>query len=172
MDLSDPLQVAVEVTTVKGTLALLQQQVSIGLTNLSSQMAAIQAEQHASTKVIAEVARQQQAMETQSEGLSRAFIAIERVADEFARWREPHELANRNVADRMTTFQGVLIGFGLLAATVVGLAALSVQQGFRRADENLAAYVIRSAEYRTTIDRRLDHLEAQRNEPLEARRQK
>lgn len=131
-NLGDPLQMAVEVTQIKGTLALMQREVSSGMQTVSSQLAALQGEMRDLGKVTGEVSKQQQAMESHSEGLARAFAEITRLANDNATWRERHERENRDVADKVTTFRGVLLGFGLLAMLTVSMAVWAVNDGFHR----------------------------------------
>lgn len=168
-NLSDPLQVAVEVTEVKGTLAMLQSQVSTGMGNVSTQLAALQGDVRELSKVTSEVARHQQAMEAHSEGLNRAFVSIERLANEFSGWRKEHEEDNCVVADRVTTFKGVLIGFGLLGSLVVGMATWGVMSVIERADENLAAYQRSQQAEMLRLQTQLERAQAELRELREAR---
>lgn len=168
-NLGDPLQVAVEVTEVKGTLAMLQSQVSSGIGNVASQLAALHGEVRELGKVTAEVARHQQAMEAHSEGLNRAFVSIERLANEFSGWRKDHEEENSFVADRVTTFKGVLIGFGLLGSLVVGMATWGVMSVIERADQNLAVYQRSQQAEMQRVHTQLERAQAELQELRESR---
>lgn len=168
-DLSDPMQMAVKVTAVEGTLALLQQQVSAGLGNVSSQLSSLQGELREVSKVTSEVARHQQAMESHSEGLNRAFGAIERYANEFAGWRERHESENKGVSNSVTTFRGVLIGFGVLASLVVAGVVWVVSEGFQREAEERAKLEAKHDIDVSKLERRTDVLGADVRELRETR---
>ena len=137
-DLSDPLQVAVEITEIKGSLGLMKEQISTGLGNLSKAIDSLQSEQRQNTKIMLEVSRHQQAMEATSEGLSRAFKAIEKLASEFSGWRIAHEKKNDETEDHVTAFRGSLRGIGwtiglitVLGGAVVSLALYSYRNDLR-----------------------------------------
>lgn len=115
-DLSDPLSVAVEITAIKGSLKLLQEQISTGLRNIVKTIDAIQLEQRQTTSIMNEVSRHQQSMEATSQGLNRAFLAIERLTSEFSGWRQAHEEANDETSEAVTGFKGALKGLGVAMA--------------------------------------------------------
>lgn len=137
IDMADPLQVAVKVTSIEGSLAVLTQQVSTGLGNLSSQVAAVQAEQRDQGKSLRDVAVTQRDMQGHSEGLERLARSMDRYSAEFASWRDKHEAENKGVAERVTTFKGVIIGFGILATVLASAMGYIVRTGFQRMDENI-----------------------------------
>ncbi len=168
-DLSDPLQVAVEVTQIKGSLALLTQHVSTGISNMSSQLASVQAEQRDQGKALREVATAQHDMQNHSDGLERLAKAIEHHGTEFSSWRKDHEFENKCVSDRVTSFKGVLVGFGVLASLLSGAVVYIVQQGFTRSDERLAAHIDRSTEEKAAVERRALAMEVEIRELKEMR---
>lgn len=159
VNLSDPLQVAVKVTSIEGSLAVLTQQVSTGLGNLSSQLAAVQAEQRDQSKSLREVAITQHDMQAHSEGLERLSRAIDRNSGEFAAWREKHEGENTKVSERVTTFKGVMVGFGLLATLLAGAMVYIVQSGFQRQDEKLTGHAQSEVESRSALTTRITRTE-------------
>lgn len=154
-NLGDPLQVAVKVTSIEGQLAMLQQQVSTGLTNVSSQLSALQGEQRDMGKSLREVAITQHDMQAHSEGLERLARAIDRNSAEFASWREKHEGENRGVSDRVTTFRGMMIGFGIVATLLASAVIYNVQSGFNRQDERFNDHVKTGADTRATLEQRI-----------------
>lgn len=154
-NLGDPLQVAVKVTAIEGQLAMLQQQVSGGLTNVSTQLAALQGEQRDMSKSLREVAITQHDMQAHSEGLERLARAIDRNSAEFSAWREKHEGENTKVSERVTTFKGMMVGFGIIASVLAAAMVYIVQSGFERQDENLRSHIQTGADSKNELIMRI-----------------
>lgn len=163
VDLSDPLQVAVKVTAIEGTLAMLQQQVSSGLTNVSSQLSAQQGELRDMGKSLREVADTQHEIQNQSEALERLARAIDRNSAEFAAWRDKHEVANQSVADKVTAARGALWVVSLVVLAVGALAGAYINAEFanvRRETEAKEVGLRREAQAaEARVGRELDALE-------------
>lgn len=162
-DLSDPLQVAVEVTEIKGSLALMKEQLSTGLGSLSKAIDSLQNEQRQTTKIMIEVSRHQQAMEATSEGLSRAFNAIEKLANEFSGWRTAHEKKNDETDDHVTAFRGSLRGVGwtiglitLLGGAVISLALYSYRNDLRSVSDSVTRLETKHDKDVSTINARIE----------------
>jgi hypothetical protein len=161
-NLADPLQVAVEVTELKGTMAMFQQQLSTGLNNNTSMLGSLQAEVRELSKVTGQVATLLAAMESHSAGLGRAFDAINAGASSLNAWREKHEAENRQTADQVTTWRGVVLGIGLFGALLLSAAIYIVQKGFADAAidrDRIESHVDSLAR---DADARLDALELRR----------
>ena len=129
-NLADPLQVAVEVTELKGTMAMFQQQLSTGLNNNTSMLGSLQSEVRELSKVTGQVATLLSAMESHSAGLGRAFDAINAGAASLNAWREKHEAENTITAEQVTTWRGIVLGMGLFGAMLLSAAIYIVQKGF------------------------------------------
>jgi hypothetical protein len=163
-DMSDPLQLAVEVTEVKGTLAVLTQQVSTGLGNVSSQIASVQAEQRDQGRALQEVLTAQHDMQSHSEGLERLARAIDRNSAEFAAWREKHEGDNARVSDRVTSHStGIKVSWALFMV-IAGLVAAYSELRFRRADEMLAQHIQFGTEVRGNMQDRMNQMDSDRQQ--------
>lgn len=161
IDLRDPTAVAVEVTAVKGQMALLAQQVSSGLSNVSSQLSALQGEVRDQGKTLKCVESGQHDMQSHSKGLDRLALAIERNSAEFGGWRDRHEADNKGVSDRVTTFRGVLIGVVAVIAVAAGAIAMNQEIRFKRADERLDVHIATVAEGKAIIERRMDRADTE-----------
>lgn len=156
VDLSDPLQVAVKVTAIEGTLAMLQQQVSTGLTNVSSQLSALQGEQRDMGKSLREVADTQHEIQNQSEALERLARAIDRNSAEFAAWRDKHEVANQGVADKVTAARGALWVVSLVVLAVGALAGAYVNAEFANVRRESDAKEVRLGRDVDALEKRVD----------------
>lgn len=161
VDLRDPTVVAVEVTSIKGQMALLGQQVSQGLSNVSSQLSALQGDVREIERTVEKVATQQHELQTHSEGLQRAFTAIERLASRFDHWVEVHETENQLVADKVTGHSTgvrlVWIGLGVVAT----LAWAYVESRLGRIGDRLTDHITSGADAKAGIERRLDRAESE-----------
>lgn len=129
-DLSDPMQVAVKVTAVEGALALLGQQVSQGLASVQSQLSALQGDTRDNTRQLAALAQAQAEFQAHSGGLDRLAAAIEKSTAENLKWREKHEMENREVADSVTSARGVTRFIAWVGVFIVGLVVFTVQMQF------------------------------------------
>lgn len=161
MDLRDPTVVAVEVTSIKGQMALLGQQVSQGLSNVSSQLAALQGDVREIERTVEKVATQQHELQTHSEGLQRAFTAIERVSTRMDHWIEVHENENQVIADKVTGHStGVrLVWLGLCAMSALAWAYVESRLG--RIGDRLTDHITSGTEAKAGIERRLDRAESE-----------
>lgn len=137
-DFTNPAEVAVEVTEVRGQLALLSQQVSAGLSNVSSQLSALQGEHRETQKEIRDVSSQLHGMREQSTGLARLAQSIADQTAENVAWRKTHEVENRDVADRVTLWRGILIGVVFLGGLLTTAGIYFVQDGFSRSAQERA----------------------------------
>lgn len=136
----------VKVAALEQSLSHIQHQ----LTMMSDQLKAL-------TTLQNELIRQQTTMDTHRGEIERATRAIERHVDEFSKWREAHEAENRAVADRVTAFRGVLIGFGLMATLLSGTVVAIAKQ-----------WVDGAAVERARIERQLQHIESELDARLDA----
>lgn len=169
-DLRDPQGVAEELIEHRGYLTLLQREVSTSSQNLASAVAAVQADVRHMGDKLADVARLQHEQVTHSEGLGRAFQAIERLANDFAGWRREHEAENDETAKRVTTFGGFLRGLTVLAVLLMAAVLWNYNQGREqeareraileaRIDRNAAELGARIDRAAADADARLDALE-------------
>lgn len=151
-DLRDPTVVAVEVTTIKGDVALLASQVSTGLGNVVSQLAALQGEFREQGRLLRSVESAQHDMQAHSTAVERLAGSIDRSTAENLSWRKAHEADNKTVGDRVTVFKGAMIGFGLLGATVMTIAGLWINAEFAniRRESNDKAMFLAEARGRIT----------------------
>lgn len=147
-DLTDPTQLAVEVTEVKGTLALLQQQVSGGLSNVSSQLASVQGDMRDMGKQLGALALAQADFTSHSSGLDRLAKAIEKSTVENSEWRKAHELTNQQTADKVTAFDGAIRALRWMVGIVVTLAVFGT-----------GVYLTAATNWRSGIEGRIDRLE-------------
>lgn len=131
-DLLDPTTVAVEITAIKGQMALLNQQVSQALSNVGSTLTAMQGDLREVQKDVREVMSQQHALADHSTGLERLGAAIEKFTHENEAWRRSHEGENRGVADRVTFWRGAVFVLTLLGGVVSTAVVYIVQDGFAR----------------------------------------
>lgn len=138
----------VKVVALEQSLSHIQQQ----LTMMSDQLKAL-------TTLQNELIRQQTTMDTHRGEIERATRAIERHVAEFSKWREAHEIENRAVADRVTTFRGVLLGFGVLATLLTGMVVATAKQWVDSAAVERARIERTIEQLRSEHDARLDVLE-------------
>jgi hypothetical protein len=135
-DLSDPLQVAVKITRMEGTLALLSQQVSQGLGNVTNQLGAMQGEMRDTNRKVGELAHAQHEFTSHSDGLNRLGKSIEDHVHEFREWRKAHETDNRGVSDHVTGFRGALKLVAWAGVFVIALVVFTVQLQFDAASRD------------------------------------
>jgi len=164
VDLSDPLQVAVKVTSVEGSLALLSQQVSQGLGNLQSQLSAMQGDMRAATDKLADLAATQHEIQAHSTGLDRLAKAIEESTKENMEWRRVHEEKNSRVADSVTTARGAMWALGIAGGLVIGLVVFTVQMQFTSATQDRQRIEKAHNTDIDRIERRIDKADAEREE--------
>lgn len=160
LDMSDPLQVAVKVTTVEGALALLAQQVSQGLGNVQSQLSALQADSRDNGKQIAAIVSSQHEVQAHSQGLERLSAAIERSTEENVQWRRTHEAENRGVADAVTTAKGALKLIAWSGVFIIGLVVFTVQMQFESAGRDRLRIEASHATDVQRLERRADKIES------------
>ena len=151
-DLRDPTVVAVEVTSIKGQMALLGQQVQQAMQNVSSQLAALQGDVRDIERTVEKVATQQHELQTHSDGLARAFAAIERLSGRMDHWIDVHESENKGVSDKVnshaTGVRVVWVVFGIVAT----LAAALMQAKFDAVTGKIDQHVIDSQEARHRVE--------------------
>jgi hypothetical protein len=131
-DFANPAEVAVEVTEIKGQVALLAQQVSTGLSNVSSQLGSLQGDVRDVQKGLQLVANQQHDIQAHSTGLDRLAKAIEAHVAASQEWQRTHVAENQAVADQVKGWRGMVIGFGIAASLLSAAAIYIVQDGFAR----------------------------------------
>lgn len=158
--MSDPLQVAVKVTTFEGALALLAQQVSQGLGNVQSQLSALQADSRDHGKQMAQVVSSQHEVQAHSQGLDRLSAAIERSTEENIQWRRTHEAENRGVSDAVTSAKGAVKLIAWSGVFIVGLVVFTVQMQFDSAAKDRQRIEAAHATDAQRQDRRADKIEA------------
>ena len=132
-DLSDPLQMAVKVTRIEGTLALMQQQATQGMGNMTNALASLQAELRELTHRLSDVASGQHEFATQSSALQQLSRSIDAHVRDYSEWRKVHESDNRAVADHVTAARGALKLVAWSGVFVIGLLVFTVQMQFNAA---------------------------------------
>lgn len=152
-DLLDPAVVAIEVTTVKGELALLSSRLTTGLDNVSSSLAALQTEFREHGRLLKSVETSQHDLQQHSQGLERVGNALERHIVESFDYRKTHESANQRVADQVNRFSGIVAGFGLLGAVVVTVAILWINAEFGNIRREASDQTARNSDARASIVR-------------------
>lgn len=142
-DLSDPTQLAVEVSELRGAFALLQSQCNGAIQNLTGSVQAVQAELRNLGNKVEEVTRLQVHTEQHSEGLERAFAAIQNLADmtretfekdrasvegyrtrrerEEGQWRAEHVKENQETRDKVMRFSGAAVVISGVATMLVAV---------------------------------------------------
>lgn len=154
-DLSDPLQVAVKITRIEGAVALLGQQVSQGLGNVTSQLSAMQGEMRDTNRKVGDLAHAQH----ESTALG---TAIGEHVHEFREWRKAHETDNRGVSDHVTGFRSALKLLAWGMAFLVALVVFTVQLQFDAASRDRLRIESTHASDMLRVEKTLDHL---RNPP-------
>ena len=135
-DLSDPLQMAVKVTRIEGTLALMQQQATQGMGNMTNALASLQAELRELTHRLTDVASAQHDFAAQSAGLQQISRSIDAHIRDYGEWRKVHESENRAVADHVTAARGALKLVAWSGVFVIGLLVFTVQMQFNGAQRD------------------------------------
>ena len=72
-----------------------------------------------------------------SEGLSRAFAALEKLSTRLDGWIDKHEAENRSVADTVTDFKGRFRGVWMAGGLVVALGSTLVALAWGQVNEKL-----------------------------------
>ena len=124
---ADPIQMAMEVTALKG-------QVQSGFNGINATLERLEKDQREVRQTMVDLVRHQATMESHSEGLGRAFKAIENHTSEFAKWRISHEAENDAVSERVVMFKGSLKGAAVLVGVIVmlcGALVSSIIYGYR-----------------------------------------
>lgn len=148
-DFNDPMQVAVRLMEIERDGRLIGQQVTLGMRQMTEQQASTQGDIREIERVVREIQSAQHEIKSHSSGLERLAASIDKhVTQQEKRW-EKHEAENAIVASQVTMWRGVVIGFGVLAALLVGGTVYWIQDGFNSA-----------AKERVRIDARLERLEA------------
>ena len=111
-------------------MQLLSSQVSQGMGNVSTQLAALQGESREITKRVGDLQIAQHQFTEHSSGLERLAESIDRHVQEFAEWRKGHEAENRAVSDHVTGFRGGIRALWTVGTLVIGLVVFTVQSQF------------------------------------------
>jgi len=137
-DPGNAAELAVALTQLRADQTILQREVASSIQNLTSATDAMQAElRHVGAK-LETVAHLQEKQVTHSEGLDRAFKAIEKLANSFEGWRERHEGENKVTSDCVTEFRGQIRGAWLAGGLVVMLASTLSTVAWNRINERFA----------------------------------
>jgi vacuolar-type H+-ATPase subunit I/STV1 len=148
-DFSDPMHVAVRVMELERDTRLVEQSVSLGMKTVFDQLASVQGDLRDLDRSVHGIAAQAHEIQSHSTGLDRLAKSIEKhVEQQELRWSK-HEEENQRVADRVTLWRGVVIGFGILAALLVTGTGFFIKSQFDDATQA-----------RVRIDSRLDRLES------------
>ena len=162
VDMSHPANVAAVAMRAENAVQLLQSQVKSSMDNVVSRLDAMHADNRDNAKIVGALVTSIHDLQGNSVGLNRVSALIERyhsegmettqrlTAENETRWAK-HEEANRCVADRVTTFRGVLIGFGVLIAMLVAAVTYNLEARFGATDERVRH------EARLTTDRIESH---------------
>ena len=164
VDLSDPMQVAVKVTTIEGALALLSQQVSQGLGNVTSQLSALQGDMRDNAKQLAALSSAQHEFSAHSTGLERLAEAIENSTKENMEWRRRHETENNDVSSAVQQAKGALWLLAFAGMAVVGLVVFTVQSQFEAATRDRQRIEKAHDIDVARIEKRMDLADADRKE--------
>jgi hypothetical protein len=130
LDLRDPVNVAVKVTGLEGQVALMQQALSTGLSNVTSTLSAVQGEQQDLRREMARILESLHALKEHGSGLERLAQQIKDAGDGFNDWRREHEKDNQAVLERVNVWRGVIIGVCILAGSLAASVIYIVQDGF------------------------------------------
>jgi chromosome segregation ATPase len=134
----DPAELAIGLAQVRADQTILQREVATNVQNLTSTLHSVQAELRHVGEQLTDVARLQQQQVNHSEGLDRAFKAIEKLANSFDSWRERHEGENKVTSDCVTEFRGQIRGAWLAGGLVVMLASTLSTVAWNRINERFA----------------------------------
>lgn len=126
LDPSDPTSLALAMTRLQGDHTILQREVATNIQNLTACITALQADSRHLSEQLADVVRLQQQQVSHSEGLDRAFKAIEKLTTRIETWIEKHEGENRTTADCVTRFQGGLSATRWAAGILWGLLVIGI----------------------------------------------
>ena len=162
VDLSDPMQVAVKVTTIEGALALLSQQVSQGLGNVTSQLSALQGDMRENAKTLAALNAAQHEFQAHSSGLERLAESIEKATVENMQWRRAHETDNRGVSDSVAAAKGALKLIAWSGVFVIGLVVFTVQLQFNAATTDRQRLAAAHDVDVARIEKRMEAIERER----------
>lgn len=135
----DPVQVALEVTQLRGEQASLTQQLNTAISTMGGSLQALQGDfrelRDGQTQIVSKLHQ----LSDHSSGLERLGKAIEDFVADSLRWRKDHERDDKSIADRVNLWRGIFIGFGLLATLLVTFGAFYINNEFNRAAEERAA---------------------------------
>ena len=123
-ELLDGAVLALEHMELKGQFSVMQAQVTTQLASIASTLSALQTEAQAQSRAIHNVEIAQASLQAHSTAFERLAQAIDRASLDNMNWRKEHEEQNALVADRVTTFKGVLIGLTALAGVTFTLATM------------------------------------------------
>lgn len=124
VDAADPTALAVALAKMQGDHTVLQREVQVSIQNLTSTAHALQAEVRHMGEQLANMALLQQQQVSHSEGLDRAFKAIEKLTGRIDSWIDKHETENRTTADYVTAARGGISATRWVVGVVGSLVAL------------------------------------------------
>lgn len=140
VDLSIPENLVGIALEAKHNVDLLQSSMKQSMDTVVSRLDSVGAEQREMTKSLRLVAETVAEMQSRSEAIERLGRAIDRNTTEQMTWRDKHEAENRAVADRVTRFTGILVGFGTAGMLIMSLASyVAISQFDAVRAERLAA---------------------------------
>lgn len=120
-DFSNPTQVAIAITELRGVFALLQQNTSSAINNLASTNQALQAEIRAMHHKFDAIPQIQQMQHTLSESIDRAFAAIATLADTTNNRIDSLDTSHKDTRERVLKWAGGAIVVAALAGIMVGV---------------------------------------------------
>lgn len=103
-------------------------------------------------RILRSVEQAQHDMQAHSQAVERIAKAIEVLAAENMGWRKDHEVENRVVADRVTSFRGAVVGFSVLSGVAFTVAMNWITSEFSGVRKEAADRTIALAEKRAAIE--------------------
>jgi hypothetical protein len=129
-DLLDPVQVALEITQLRGEQAGLTQQLNQAIGNMGGTLQAVQGELRAMQTGQQAISDQLFEFRQHSTGLERLGAEIREAVRENMDWRKAHALENDGVADNVTFWRGMVVGIAAVFTLLTGAVIFIVQDGF------------------------------------------
>lgn len=138
-ELADPVQMMLEVQQLRGEQASLAQQLNTAISNMGGSLQALQVDvrdfREGQTQIVNELAK----LRENSSGLERLAQAIKESTEESMRWRRDHEKEDQKVAGQVSTWRGMVIGFGAAVSLLVALGAFYINGEFNRLSQENAS---------------------------------
>lgn len=131
-DPQDPIQVAVKITQMEAAHLASQDRFNVTAANLNEGISGLRQEVRAMVDQLRDLSKLGHAQEGHSQGLARAFEAIEKLAkqteqgfserdDGLETWKEKHVAENQQTRERLILWNGVATGVSLLATALVAI---------------------------------------------------